>query len=64
MFLSMTLARAIHADRVREIQRSVAARRLLAPTIDPVPVARPAVAARPVVVERRPNPGGVADIAA
>ena len=64
MFHSMTLARAIQADRVREIERSMTARRLLAPAIDPLPVPRPVSMPRPVLVERQSKTGGPADVAA
>ena len=64
MFHSMTLARAIQADRVREIERSMTARRLLAPAIDPLPVLGRVSMARPVLVERRSKSDGPADVAA
>ena len=49
MFLSESIVRAIHADRVREIERATRERRLVEATSEPVaflPAGRPAAARR------------------
>ena len=46
MFLSETVARAIHADRVREIERTTRERRLLDAASEPVVPAQPTLSAR------------------
>lgn len=48
MFLSMAIAQAIHADRVREIERAVRDRRLLRGSPEPVVPVVPAAFVRPI----------------
>lgn len=58
MFHLETLARTIHADRVRAMERAATDRRLLAPNDDPADPAGPFVAR--ATLTRRATPGSAA----
>ena len=46
MFLSESIVRAIHADRMREIERTTRERRLIEAAAEPVVSAQPALSSR------------------
>jgi hypothetical protein len=57
MFHSEMLARTVHADRVRDLERAARDHRLISGSTDPVPASLSTTFIRPVPVARR-NPCG------